>query len=319
FVRVARLDATVVALSSKTRPKKLAFVCDDGKRRAFLLKGAEDVHMDERVMQMLAVVNRMAAARRGAQRAAAVATYAVLPLGRTAGLIEWVAATRPLYDIWRRRRASDAFTQSIAERQRKQRLGGAAGGAAGLRRRGVDVSLPRGRWGLRGAFDALTADAPASIIADEVSRLAADAADWIVRRRAYAESLGASCVAAYALGLGDRHLENVLFEARRCVLVDVDWGVCFDGGARLRVPELVPFRLTQCVANALGPARTDAAEFRESARWTLEALRRRAADAPGGGGAAAPGPPRPSPLLALLELCCRDARVQWRATLGHPK
>ncbi|KAJ1451105.1 hypothetical protein M885DRAFT_570334 [Pelagophyceae sp. CCMP2097] len=82
---------------------------------------------------------------------------------------------------------------------------------------------------------------------------------------------------------------------------------------------LVPFHLTQCVANTVGPARTDAAEFRESARWTLEALQRRTADAPRAGGAAAPGPPRPFRCWRFWN-CAAAAHAAARATAsGLPR
>ena len=47
------------------------------------------------------------------------------------------------------------------------------------------------------------------------------------------------------LGLGDRHLDNVLLDAHSGEVVHIDYNVCFDKGLELKVPELVPFRLTQ--------------------------------------------------------------------------
>ena len=37
-----------------------------------------------------------------------------------------------------------------------------------------------------------------------------------------------------------------------CEVVHIDWTVCFDKGARLRVPEVVPFRMTHTMQAALG-------------------------------------------------------------------
>ena len=41
--------------------------------------------------------------------------------------------------------------------------------------------------------------------------------------------------------------------AQQCQVVHIDYGVCFDRGASLRVPELVPCRLSPCLVAALGP------------------------------------------------------------------
>ena len=56
----------------------------------------------------------------------------------------------------------------------------------------------------------------------------------------------------YIIGLGDRHLDNLLVEFATGQVVHVDYNVCFEKGRSLRVPERVPFRLTQNIEHALG-------------------------------------------------------------------
>lgn len=51
----------------------------------------------------------------------------------------------------------------------------------------------------------------------------------------------------YLLGLGDRHLDNILLARRGGGVVHIDFSVAFDRGRSLRVPEIVPFRLTQTI------------------------------------------------------------------------
>ena len=93
----------------------------------------------------------------------------------------------------------------------------------------------------------------------ELARCCVGADDWVKKRTNYAARLGASSVANYLLGLGDRHLENVLLDGRDGAIVDVDWGVCFGAGTRLRVPERVPFRLTRMLVRAMGAAGVEGA------------------------------------------------------------
>ncbi len=38
-----------------------------------------------------------------------------------------------------------------------------------------------------------------------------------------------------------------------CQIVHIDYSVCFEKGRKLRVPERVPFRLTQNLERSLGP------------------------------------------------------------------
>ncbi len=51
-VTVASVGGEVVALPTKTRPKRISLVGSDGSRHTYLLKGREDLRMDERLMQV---------------------------------------------------------------------------------------------------------------------------------------------------------------------------------------------------------------------------------------------------------------------------
>ena len=48
----------------------------------------------------------------------------------------------------------------------------------------------------------------------------------------------------HLLGLGDRHLDNILLDKHTGRVVHIDYNIVFDKGQQLRVPEIVPFRLT---------------------------------------------------------------------------
>jgi len=50
------LDA-VDALDTKTKPKRIRLLGSDGMKYSFLLKGSEDLRLDERVMQLLSISN----------------------------------------------------------------------------------------------------------------------------------------------------------------------------------------------------------------------------------------------------------------------
>lgn len=59
-------------------------------------------------------------------------------------------------------------------------------------------------------------------------------------------------VIGYVIGLGDRHLDNVLIELSSGEIVHIDYNVCFEKGKTLRVAEKVPFRMTPNLEEALG-------------------------------------------------------------------
>ena len=56
----------------------------------------------------------------------------------------------------------------------------------------------------------------------------------------------------YLIGLGDRHGENVTLDATSGDTVHVDLNMIFNQGLHLKVPEIVPFRLTHNMVDAMG-------------------------------------------------------------------
>ena len=76
-------------------------------------------------------------------------------------------------------------------------------------------------------------------------------------RLAYIRTTATMSMVGYLLGLGDRHGENILFDATNGDTVHVDLNMLFERGQQLRVPETVPFRLTQNMVQAMGPTGTE--------------------------------------------------------------
>lgn len=99
--------------------------------------------------------------------------------------------------------------------------------------------------------------------------------------QSYARSTAVMSMVGYIIGLGDRHLDNVLIDMTSGEVVHIDYNVCFEKGKysyfcfkwlslrteqcffnaysvcyligkSLRVPEKVPFRMTQNIESALG-------------------------------------------------------------------
>jgi len=58
-ITLQSVHPTVQILPTKTKPKKMAFLGSDGQKYTYLFKGLEDLHLDERIMQLLNIVNDM--------------------------------------------------------------------------------------------------------------------------------------------------------------------------------------------------------------------------------------------------------------------
>ena len=97
--------------------------CALGTRKVIELQvqGREDLHLDERLMQMLQSANAaLQADELAAYRSLHARTFAVIPLGPKTGLIEWVDHSMPLFGVyraWQRRTARPAGDPRGASRQ----------------------------------------------------------------------------------------------------------------------------------------------------------------------------------------------------------
>ena len=76
--------------------------------------------------------------------------------------------------------------------------------------------------------------------------------EWLERRSHFSRSLAVMSMVGHILGLGDRHLENILVDTTTGSLMHVDFACLFDHGLNLETPEKVPFRLTQNLIHTFG-------------------------------------------------------------------
>ena len=60
-VCITSVEPLLEVLPSKQRPRKLTMKGSDGNNYEFLLKGKEDIRLDERVMQLFGLINKMLA------------------------------------------------------------------------------------------------------------------------------------------------------------------------------------------------------------------------------------------------------------------
>lgn len=99
-----------------------------------------------------------------------------------------------------------------------------------------------------------------------------DPINWFERRLAYTRSVASTSIMGYALGLGDRHAQNILIDKGTAEVVHIDLGIAFDQGKVLPTAELVPFRLTRDMVDGMGVTGVEGV-FRRCCEETLKVLR----------------------------------------------
>uniref|UniRef100_A0A665V5R4 non-specific serine/threonine protein kinase n=1 Tax=Echeneis naucrates TaxID=173247 RepID=A0A665V5R4_ECHNA len=308
-VTIQSVGNTITILPTKTKPKKLFFLGSDGRNYPYLFKGLEDLHLDERIMQFLSIVNTMfTKINQQEQPHFHARHYSVTPLGTRSGLIQWVDGATPLFGLYKRwqqreavlqaQKAQDSFQQQpVPPVPRPSELYYSRIGPA-LKAVGLSLDVTRRDWPLsvmKEVLKELMEATPSNLLAKELWCSCTTPSEWWRVTQSYARSTAVMSMVGYIIGLGDRHLDNVLIDMTTGEVVHIDYNVCFEKGKSLRVPEKVPFRMTHNIETALGVTGVEGL-FRLSCEQVVQMMRRGR-----------------ETLLTLLEAFVYDPLVDWTA------
>ena len=299
---IAGFSASFDIIRTKTRPKRLLVLGSDGVSYPYLLKSNEDLHVDARLIQTVDATNlglsrqRMDCAAQQCKEcrdsggsahtcvshALFAPTYPVVPLSSSLGILRWLEHATPLFELFRVKRKKERerhkgersaaaerdkdASKEVKDNQRYQQKM-----AAYLVEAGLSTRMPRKDWPsamVKRVFSELAQDVRADTVDAYLSVLATSPHHLLALRAAFTASLSTMSMLGYVLGVGDRHLGNLLVDSRGR-LVHIDYNICLDRGRTLPVPEIVPFRLTG-VLRAVGG---DAGQGAEEAAGSGSAMR----------------------------------------------
>ena len=96
---------------------------------------------------------------------------------------------------------------------------------------------------------------------------------YFVLRNQFISSYAVASAASYILGIGDRHLSNLLIDTKTGQVINIDFGMAFGHSVvNLQVPELMPIRLTRQILKLIAPLE-ERGLFESSMNHTMRALR----------------------------------------------
>ncbi|KAF2398800.1 hypothetical protein EJ06DRAFT_91696 [Trichodelitschia bisporula] len=254
----------IVGFKSKMRianglsmPKILTAICTDGQEYKQLYKaGGDDLRQDaimEQVFEEVSTLLKSHTATR--QRNLNIRTYKVLPLSGSTGALEFVRNTLPLHDVLVPAHEI-YYPKDMRHNKCREAVSKAARDSNEHRVKAYKVVTDRFHPVMRFFF---------------FEKFAAPG-DWFERRLAYTRSMAVMSILGHILGLGDRHLHNILLDQYSGEIVHIDFGVAFEAGRILPVPEVVPFRLTRDLVDGMGYTKTEGV-FRRCCEFTLDTLR----------------------------------------------
>ncbi|OHT09395.1 PIKK family atypical protein kinase [Tritrichomonas foetus] len=298
LIYLTEIAPVMTVMKSKQRPRRMAMRGSDGMTYTFLLKAHEDTRLDERVMQFFTLINTLISHSAIPMKDRLnIATYKVIPLTGEVGLIGWVPSCNTLYEIVRDHRkklnipleVEFMTTMKIAPNYETLPLIDKEKAFI----RGLKAEFPSSvKLYKRDERETLESDG--NDLKHLLLALSDDSNHWLERRIEFSTSLAMTSMSGYILGLGDRHLSNIMIKKRSAKLVHIDFGDCFEVAMhRDKYPERVPFRLTRILRNALELSSTEGT-FRTCCENVIDLFRNNRHQ-----------------IIGLLEVFIYDPLLQW--------
>lgn len=265
-----------------SRPKIISVRGSDGHLYKQLVKGGDDMRQDAVMEQVFANLNSTLQQNvTTKQRHLKIRTYKVIPTSPQTGVLEWVENTEP-------------FGAILCDSNSRQ----------GLHSRYYphDLSHRECREMLHTATGAQEKDEKFAMIVENfhpafrfffLEQFAGDPIAWAQAKLQYTRSVATNSMAGYVLGVGDRHAQNILVDKLTGEVVHIDFGIVFEQGRILSIPETVPFRLTRDIVDGMGLTGVEGS-FRRCCEEVLQVLRANS-----------------SKLMTILEVVIHDPLYRW--------
>lgn len=257
-VKIVRVENQLKIFDSKQSPIELKLYGSDGKMYSFILKYGEDLRQDQRIQQALDLMShQLSMDNHCKQNHLSIRTYQVIPINARCGMMSRVENAKTIneyiegaceilldggyrkeiYSIREEYRNfliadkhfttfPDAYENAIVNRKRDE-----------LAKKLADMER---RF-------------PSDIIQKALMTSAVTLEMFYILRKNFITSLAAMNIAGWLLGIGDRHLSNILLDDKTGRLIHIDFGMAFGAASDSSVPELIPFRLTSHFVNVLEP------------------------------------------------------------------
>ncbi|CAG9539209.1 unnamed protein product [Cercopithifilaria johnstoni] len=230
LITFMKIESMVTVADGITQPTIVTVIGSDGKVRKLIFK-SEDLRQDSLVEQLFTVVNILLM---DGNKTFPLRTYHVMPINLSAGIIEFCLGTISLCSY------ICGADRKSGMREKFYPLEMTAATACSK------LSQARANHSnLVETYKAICNDIHPVFRHFFYGRFP-DPFEWFCRIKDYTISLARWSIVGYVVGLGDRHLNNIMVEKETGRLVHIDLGMVFEFGKRnLLVPERVPFRLTR--------------------------------------------------------------------------
>ncbi|OHT01774.1 PIKK family atypical protein kinase [Tritrichomonas foetus] len=233
------IDPILKVLNSQQHPRAVFMVDTSGIKYKFLLKGNEDLRLDQRIMQFFNLINSLLKTNRNtADLGVSILDYAIVPFAPNSGLITWVTGADTFQQLVTDYRVYRDIRQNIELEIAQQLVGPIFNQLSALQRYEI--------------FTNVAEQTEANELREMLWLRSPDPTSWLQRNRIFTISTSLMSMAGYTIGLGDRHPSNIMVQRHTGRCLHIDFGDSFEVAMKRPVfAERVPFRMTRMMINSL--------------------------------------------------------------------
>ncbi|XP_076265481.1 serine/threonine-protein kinase tefu isoform X1 [Rhynchophorus ferrugineus] len=275
---IVKFSTTYDNVGGINSPKKIQCLCTTGQYHLQLLKGEDDLRQDAVMQQVFGIITDLLSGSKQTKNML-IRTYKIVPLSKRSGILEWVANSLPIgsYLI----KAHHKFRPNDCRVEKCKKALENCAKEQFTNKLKVYNKICRELKPVFHKFFETTFPQPSV---------------WYEKRKSYTNSVATTSMCGYILGIGDRHVSNILIDEHSAELIHIDFGIAFEQGKCLPTPETVPFRLTRDIVDGMGVSGVEGL-FRKSCEKTMEVLRTNC-----------------QTILAILEVLLYDPLYFWAVT-----
>jgi ataxia telangiectasia mutated family protein len=212
---IHQYGSSYIVLGGLHRPKKMRVDDSVGGIYHELFKGDDETRQDAVLGQVFGIANKILADDRQTKtRNLRFRTYVVIPLAHKSGILEFVAGQsigdylKPAHDRYRGEGdvSSSHFRAALVAVQEKKL--------------GDPVKL-------RAVYEKYLPLFP-PVMRHFFTEKHKDPMGWFAMRLNYSRSLAVTSMVGWVLGIGDRHLSNIMIDLKTGESIQIDFGVIFE-------------------------------------------------------------------------------------------
>ena len=276
------IDEKITFPGGINKPKLVTIIDSHGVTRRQLVKGGrDDLRQDAVMQQFFRICNAfLRESKSTASRNLSIQTYFALPFSPSSGVLEWIDNTDSLSKFitdgnLHYQRAAHSAYQKLEELQKQGN-------------ESIKFKLK--------VFEQCIKEVGEPRMRKVFLRRFPDPGAWFEARLSYTRSVAVNSMAGHIIGLGDRHLTNILISKETAEVIHIDLGIAFEQGRLLPTPERVPFRLTRNMVDGMGATGVEGV-MKRCCEETIRVLRK-----------------HKDPILTVLSVFIHDPLYNWALT-----